>query len=124
MSSSSGPTAPINEVDALVLTPSGLYVLELKHRQGEITGDGRQLVRRMPDGRLAPEDNPYILANRKAERLACLIRFYARQQGRERLAPFVGAAVLLHARNLRSRFDHLVDATRARQIVELGLVIS
>jgi hypothetical protein len=107
-----------------VLTPSGLYVLELKHRQGEITGDGAQRVRRMPDGRLTPEDNPYILANRKAERLASLIRFYARQQGRERLAPFVGAAVLLHARNLRSRFDHLVDDTRSRQIVELGLVIS
>lgn len=92
----------INEVDALVLTPSGLYVLELKHWQGEISGDGIQWVRRMPNARLTPEDNPYILANRKAKRLASLIRFYARQQGKERLAPYVGAAVFLHARNMRA----------------------
>lgn len=148
-----GTDGSINEVDALVLTPSGLYVLELKHWQGEITGDGTQWVRRLPKGRLLPEDNPYILANRKAKRLAGLIRFYARQQGKQRLAPFVGAAVFLHARNLRSKLDEigrqhvygldgyetesrltslrelllarprhanrLVDAARARQIVEL-----
>ena len=149
-----GTDGSINEVDALVLTPSGLYVLELKHWQGEIAGDGTQWVRRMPNARLTPEDNPYILANRKAKRLAGLIRFYARQQRKERQAPYVGAAVFLHARNLRaarldeigrqhvygldgrepeSRLpslrglllarprnpDHLVDAARARQIIEL-----
>jgi serine/threonine protein kinase len=119
-----------------------------------LAGEGTQWVRRMPNARLTPEDNPYILANRKAKRLAGLIRFYARQQGKERLAPYVGAAVFLHARNLRAGWldeigrqhvygldghesesrlpslrelllarprhaDHLVDAARARQIVEL-----
>jgi serine/threonine protein kinase len=149
-----GTDGSINEVDALVLTPSGLCVLELKHWQGEIAGDGTQWVRRMPNARLTPEDNPYILANRKAKRLASLIRFYARQQRKERQAPYVGAAVFLHARNLRAarldeigsqhvygldglepesrlpslrglllarprNSDQLVDAARARQIVEL-----
>jgi hypothetical protein len=149
-----GTDGSINEVDALVLTPSGLYVLELKHWQGEIAGDGTQWVRRMPNARLTPEDNPYVLANRKAKRLAGLIRFYARQQGKERLAPYVGAAVFLHARNLRAarldeigrqhvygldghesesrlpslrelllarprRPEWLIDAARARQIIEL-----
>ncbi|MDT5026204.1 MAG: hypothetical protein QOE61_2630 [Micromonosporaceae bacterium] len=70
-----GTDGSINEVDALVLTRSGLYVLELKHWQGEIRGDGTQWVRRMPNGRLTPEDNPYILANRKAKRLASVIKF-------------------------------------------------
>ncbi|BFU45755.1 BREX system serine/threonine kinase PglW [Krasilnikovia sp. MM14-A1004] len=102
-----GTDGSINEVDALVLAPSGLYVLELKHWQGEIAGDGNQWVRRMPNARLMPEDNPYILANRKAKRLAGLIRHYARQQGKEHLAPYVGAAVFLHARQMRTRFDEI-----------------
>ncbi|MEV6811364.1 BREX system serine/threonine kinase PglW [Micromonospora sp. NPDC051296] len=98
-----GADGSINEVDALVLTPSGLYVLELKHWQGEIRGDGSQWVRRAPNSRLIPEDNPYILANRKAKRLASLIRYYARQQGREAQAPYVGAAVFLHARAMDAK---------------------
>lgn len=148
-----GADGSINEVDALVLTPSGLYVLELKHWQGEIHGDGTQWVRRAPNSRLIPEDNPYVLANRKAKRLASLIRYYAKQQGRQHEAPYVGAAVFLHARGMRAVLDaiggqhvygldghedecglpslkeflralprnpdHLVDAGRARRIVEL-----
>ncbi|MEV5820870.1 BREX system serine/threonine kinase PglW [Micromonospora haikouensis] len=148
-----GTDGSINEVDALVLTPSGLHVLELKHWQGEIRGDGTQWVRRERNSRLIPEDNPYILANRKAKRLASLIRHYARQQGRQGEAPYIGAAVFLHARGMRAELDaiggqhvhgldgheaesglpslkrfllapprnpdHLVDAARARQIVEL-----
>ncbi|WP_435588960.1 BREX system serine/threonine kinase PglW [Micromonospora chalcea] len=147
-----GADGSINEVDALVLTPSGLHVLELKHWQGEIRGDGTQWVRRAPNSRLIPEDNPYILANRKAKRLASLIRHYAKQQGRQNETPYVGAAVFLHARAMRAELDaigsqhvygldghpeanlaslktfllspprnpaHLVDAARARQIVEL-----
>jgi hypothetical protein len=102
-----GSDGSINELDALVLIRRGLYVLELKHWQGEIMGDGVQWVRRMPNGRLTPEDNPYILANRKAKRLASLIQFYARQQGRRAQAPYVGAAVFLHARDLTVRLDEI-----------------
>ncbi|MFG1952710.1 BREX system serine/threonine kinase PglW [Micromonospora sp. NPDC048830] len=100
-----GADGSINEVDALVLTRSGLYVLELKHWQGEIRGDGTQWVRRAPNSRLIPEDNPYILANRKAKRLASLIRYYAKQQGRQHETPYVGAAVFLHARAMRAELD-------------------
>src|SRR6266511_2812546 len=137
----------INEVDALVLTPSRLYVVELKHWQGDVAGDGTQWLRRAPNSRLVPEDNPYILANRKAKRLASLIRHYAKGQ-----APYVGAVVFLHARLMRSKLDevgrqhvygldshalsnlpslkhfllahprnpaHLVDPAQGRQIVEM-----
>ena len=100
-----GTDGSLNEIDALVLTRSALYLIELKHWQGEIEGGGTQWVRRMPDRRLEPWDNPLILANRKAKRLASLIRYYARQQNKENLVPYVGAAVFLHARNLRSRLD-------------------
>ncbi|MEV4385202.1 BREX system serine/threonine kinase PglW [Micromonospora sp. NPDC049580] len=100
-----GADGSINEVDALVLTPSGLYVLELKHWQGEIRGDGTQWLRRAPNSRLIPEDNPYILANRKAKRLASLIRYYAKQHGRQRETPYVGAAVFLHAKAMRADLD-------------------
>jgi serine/threonine protein kinase len=146
-----GADGSINEVDALVLTTSGLYVLELKHWSGEIRGDGTQWVRRVPNGRLIPEDNPYILANRKAKRLASLIRFYASRQRQGVAVPFVGAMVFLHAITMQADLDpigqqhvygidrhpsglpslrdgllappadsrRLVDATRAREIVDL-----
>jgi serine/threonine protein kinase len=90
----------INEIDALVLTQSGLYVVELKHWQGEVSGDGFQWVHRAPNGRLIPSDNPYILANRKAKRLASLIRHYSGQR-----APFVGAIIFLHAQLMQSTLD-------------------
>ena len=143
----------INEVDALVLTPSGLHLVELKHWQGELRGDGGQWVRRpTTKSRLTPEDNPAILANRKAKRLASLIGHYARQQRRPGRAPYIGAAIFLHARSLRADLDpigrqhiyglhdvpesglsslrdmllapprnpaHLVDAVRAREIIDL-----
>jgi serine/threonine protein kinase len=100
-----GTDGSLNEIDALVLTRSALYVIELKHWQGEIEGGGTQWVRRMPGRRLEPWDNPLILANRKAKRLASLIRYYARQQNKEHLTPYVGAAVFLHARDMHSRLD-------------------
>jgi serine/threonine protein kinase len=100
-----GTDGTLNEVDALILTRGALYILELKHWQGEIEGGGTQWVRRVPGKRLEPWDNPLILANRKAKRLASLIRYYAKQQGKEKLVPYVGAAVFLHAANMRSRLD-------------------
>lgn len=101
-----GTDGSINEIDALVLTPSGLVVLELKHWQGDISGDGAQWVRRPPDGRLVPYDNPYLLANRKAKRLASVIRHYADKSDMKSLsrrALYVDAAIFLHARRCDAR---------------------
>jgi hypothetical protein len=72
-----GTDGSVNEVDLLVLTPSGLYLLELKHWQGEISGAGIQWERRMPNGKTRVVDNPLLLANRKAKRLASLLGHYA-----------------------------------------------
>jgi serine/threonine protein kinase len=101
-----GTDGSINEIDALVLTPSGLIVLELKHWQGEISGNGTHWVRRPPNGRLTPYDNPYLLANRKAKRLASLIRHYADKNDIAQLpyrALYVDAAVFLHARKCNAK---------------------
>ncbi|SCL29660.1 serine/threonine protein kinase [Micromonospora nigra] len=143
-----GTDGSINEVDALVLTSRGLYVLELKHWQGVVGGDGQQWRRRLPGGGRRVLDSPLILANRKAKRLRSVMQQYAPHGAR---IPFVNAAVFLHARNMTSELDdigrqhvygldgtssrlpslkemllarpvdakHHVDAVRGRQIVEL-----
>jgi serine/threonine protein kinase len=95
----------INEIDLLVLTPSGLHLLELKHWQGEISGDGIRWEIRSPNGRVRYEDNPLILANKKARRLANVLEHYQRQSGRRARVPFIRAAVFLHAPGSRSRLD-------------------
>ena len=100
-----GADGSVNEVDALVVTRCGLYVVELKHWQGQIAGDGTHWTRRMPNGRLTPEDNPYRLANRKAKRLKSLIAYYARQQRKPMPDMFIGAAVFLHAQNMQAKLD-------------------
>ncbi|TDB93739.1 BREX system serine/threonine kinase PglW, partial [Micromonospora fluostatini] len=143
-----GTDGSINEVDALVLTRSGLYLLELKHWPGTVSGDGQQWRRKVGTGRPKVVDSPLILANRKAKRLRNLIQHYAPPGAK---LPFVHAAVFLHATGTRSELDeigrqhvygldgntgkldslkkmllappldarHHVDAVRGRQIVEL-----
>ncbi|MER5703393.1 BREX system serine/threonine kinase PglW [Micromonospora sp. NPDC002296] len=144
-----GTDGSINEVDALVLTRSGLYVLELKHWQGRISGDGQQWRRHKPNGATQVVDSPLILVNRKAKRLRSVIQQYAPHGAK---VPYVQAAVFLHAKNMRGDLDDIgrqhvygldgsstsrlpslkelllaqpvdarnrVDAVRGRQIVEL-----
>lgn len=97
----------INEVDLLVLTPSGLHVIELKHWQGEISGDGSHWRIRRPNGRTRSADNPLILANRKAKRLAGLLAQYNGQAAKRVKVPFVRAAVFLHAPGMRTHLDQV-----------------
>jgi hypothetical protein len=62
----------VNEVDLLVLGPAGLMLVEVKSRPGTIYGDAHSWIWTM-DGRYTV-DNPFLLANRKAKRLASLLR--------------------------------------------------
>jgi len=95
----------VNEVDLLVLTPSGLHLVELKHWQGEVSGDGNQWALKSLNGRTRREDNPLILANRKAKRLASLLHHYAPPGGRRVKVPFIRAAIFLHGPRLKVRLD-------------------
>jgi serine/threonine protein kinase len=63
----------VNEVDLLVLTSAGLLLVEIKSRPGTIDGDAHSWVW-TTDGRRHTVDNPLLLANRKAKRLASLLR--------------------------------------------------
>ena len=63
----------INEVDLLVLAPQGFFLVEIKSRPGIIRGDAMTWVWNH-EGRNYTDDNPIILANRKAKRLASLLQ--------------------------------------------------
>lgn len=63
----------INEVDLLVLTPQGFFLIEIKSRPGAISGDMMTWVW-SKDGRIITDDNPVFLANRKAKKLVSLLK--------------------------------------------------
>jgi serine/threonine protein kinase len=91
----------LNEVDALVLTKSGLLVVELKGWHGDITGNQTTWHHA---GRTY--DNPRRLANLKAKRLASVLQALARAANApERAVPFIGEAIIMHGRESRLRLD-------------------
>ena len=63
----------VNEVDTLVLTPAGFVLIEIKSRPGTVRGDAHTWVW-TTDGHLVTTDNPLPMANRKAKRLAAVLR--------------------------------------------------
>jgi hypothetical protein len=63
----------INEVDLLVLTPQGFFLVEIKSRPGVLSGDSSTWVW-THEGKVQSEDNPVVLANRKAKKLAALLK--------------------------------------------------
>ena len=62
-----------NEVGVLALSPAGFFLVEIKSRPGTVQGDTHTSIW-TTDGRECTYDNPLILADRKAERLASLLQ--------------------------------------------------
>ncbi len=58
----------VNEVDALILTPQGVFLIEIKSHPGMLTGDRGAWIFEFPDGRRSSMDNPLLLAERKAKK--------------------------------------------------------
>ncbi|MGE3853710.1 MAG: BREX system serine/threonine kinase PglW [Planctomycetota bacterium] len=84
----------LNEVDLIVLTAKGLFLIEIKSRPGEVTGDQQRWTWR--DGSSVYEiDSPLKLANLKAKRLAELLA-HQKVTGTARL-PFVEPLVFCSA---------------------------
>ena len=103
----------INEVDLLVLTPKGFYLVEIKSHPGIVEGDQGTWTWRH-DGRLQTVDNPLLLANRKAKKLISLLR---RQPAlRKRAAsPFLEAHVFLSHEDVDCRLtEDLRDRVHRR----------
>ena len=94
----------IAEVDALVVSPKGVFLIEIKSWPGELRGDAGTW-RRTPPGHATKrsDDNPLLLTNRKAKRLKSLL---ARQPAfRRQQLPYIAAAVFLSHPDLDCRLD-------------------
>lgn len=63
----------IYEVDLLVFTPKGFFLVEIKSHQGRLRGDAHTWVFEH-EGRAKSMDNPAILANTKAKKLKSLLQ--------------------------------------------------
>ena len=75
------PSGRMHEVDALVLTRFGLWLLELKHWQGKLVVDhGYIISQRRPHLRPTTERNPVLRTRTKAQVLAGLLKTAAEGQ--------------------------------------------
>lgn len=92
----------INEVDLLVLGPDALYLVEIKSRPGELAGDAATWTW-TTDGRRVTHDNPLLLADRKARRLAGLL--HAHKAFRSLPRPYVQALVFCSSPALKVSLD-------------------
>lgn len=66
-------TVGLNEVDCLVITPQGLFLIEIKSDPGVLRGDRGTWTFEHPDGHTKIIDNPLIFANTKAKKLKALL---------------------------------------------------
>ena len=99
----------INEVDLLVLAPKGFCLVEIKSDPGVVAGDAGTWTWQ-GGGRIRTTDNPLLLANRKAKKLAALLRRQPALRQKAR-APFLEAHVFLSHPDVDCR---LADALRDR----------
>ena len=63
----------INEVDLLLFTPMGFFLVEIKSRPGRLFGDAGTWTWET-EGRLSTVDSPLIAANLKAKKLRSLLQ--------------------------------------------------
>ena len=94
----------VNEVDALVLSPAGLFLVEIKSRPGILRGDAHSWMW-TTDGRTSTYDNPLILANRKAKRLASLLRRQPAITKAKIRLPFVEPVIFLSSSSLSCQLE-------------------
>ena len=92
----------LNEVDLLVFTPMGFFLIEIKSRPGVLTGDAHTWTWQH-DGHSKVVDNPIFLANTKAKKLASLLQ---RQRAFDKLrVPFIDPLIFCPAENLQCQLQ-------------------
>jgi hypothetical protein len=89
----------INEVDLLLLTPMGFFLIEVKSRPGRVHGDPGTWTWET-DGQLVTAANPLLSANLKAKKLRQLLERQKAVKVKGSL-PWVEALVFLSAPNLQ-----------------------
>jgi serine/threonine protein kinase len=92
----------IYEVDQLVLSPAGLFLVEIKSRPGVVTGDVHTWVWKDVE-REYVYDNPLILANQKAKKLGSLLRH---QRALSKIwSPYVEPLIFCSAPGVKIRLE-------------------
>src|SRR4051812_29844205 len=99
----------IYEVDLLVLTKQGFWLVEIKSRPGRVEGDAGTWTWTDREGRRLSIDNPVLLANRKAKVLKDLL--LAQPAARGVRVPYLEPVVFLSDPDLDCQ---LTPAGRAR----------
>lgn len=94
----------VNEIDALVLGPPGLFVVEIKSRPGEVRGDTHTWLWKT-DGREISLDNPRLLTDRKSKRLASILRRQPSITKAKIRLPFIEPVVFLSASRLLNHLE-------------------
>ena len=88
----------INEVDLLVVSFYKIYLVGIKSRPGQVSGDASTWTWSHA-GHTVTDDNPFLLANRKAKKLKALLQPQKALRG-QRL-PYVEPVIFLSAPGLR-----------------------
>ena len=88
----------INEVDLLVVSLYKIYLVEIKSRPGHLSGDTGTWTWRH-EGRTLTDDNPLLLANRKAKKLKALLQHQTALPGSR--VPYIEPVIFLSAPGLR-----------------------
>ncbi|MCU0862890.1 MAG: BREX system serine/threonine kinase PglW [Planctomycetes bacterium] len=99
------PDGNIGEVDALVLTQKGFFLVEIKSRPGRLTGDANTWTWHSDSGKRQTSDSPILVTNRKCKRLISLLRRQKalREHDPDRL--FLDPLVFLSASEVQVELD-------------------
>lgn len=105
----------IGEVDVLVVSPKGIFLVEIKSWPGVLRGDAGTWRTTRPGGaRERSDDNPLLLTNRKAKRLKSLLSRQPAFRGQQ--LPFIAPLVFLSNPEL----DVLLDPSARDGVAGLG----
>jgi serine/threonine protein kinase len=88
----------VSEIDALVLSAKGFFLVEIKSTPGRLSGDNGTWTWTRPDGGRHSVDNPLLATNRKCKRLADLLRRHLGSGGQT--LPYLQPLVFLSATEL------------------------
>lgn len=94
----------IHEIDALILTKVGVFVVELKGWHGTITGTQQTWTHTTPGGTVRQVRNPLYLTDSKAKRLSSLLKSLVPPKSAAQI-PYIGALVVLHGQGSAVHLD-------------------
>lgn len=94
----------INEVDLLILTRAGFFLVEIKSRPGILRGDAGRWEWEVDGRTLPPIDNPVKLTDLKAKRLGSLLKGQPTFRGK--LVPYVEPLVFCSAPGIKCELQN------------------